>query len=152
MIARLVLFVLLLLPTSAFAADMMVMNAVVQPPLVATNKVGALYMMVMNHGSAEDKLIGIATPVAESVELHESLEENGIAKMRPVGSIVIAAGGMAELKPGGMHAMLMGIKQPLEKGAKLPITLKFEKAGEVAAEATVGDLASIHNHGAATTE
>lgn len=154
MIARLVrvLFALTLFSATAHAGDMMVMNATVLPPLVKTNNVGALFMMVMNHGSTEDRLVGITTPVAETVEIHESLEENGVAKMRPVEAIVVPAGGMAKLKPGGFHAMLMGIKEPLAKGAKLPITLKFEKAGEVAAEAIVGDLASVHSgHGAATT-
>ena len=84
---RMLLAALMLLGLAAngFAnGDIMVMNALVQPPLVASGKIGALYMTVMNHGAAADKLIAINSPVAEMVELHESLEEDGIAKMRPV--------------------------------------------------------------------
>jgi hypothetical protein len=144
-----VLSAMMLLSNAAFAGgEMMVMNAVVQPPLVATNKVGVLYFTTMNHGAAADRLTAIESPAVEQVELHESLEENGIAKMRPVETLEIPAGTTIELKPGGLHAMLIGIKEPLAKGAKIAFNLKFEKAGDVAMEATVGDLASIHNHGA----
>lgn len=147
---RMLLAALMLLGLAAngFAnGEIMIMNAFVQPPLVAGGKVGALYMTMMNHGAAGDRLIGISSPVAESVAIHESREEDGIAKMRPVEALDLAQGATVELKPGGYHAMLMGLKAPLQKGAKVSFTLTFETAGDVQMEAIVGDMATIHNHG-----
>jgi copper(I)-binding protein len=130
----------------------MVMNARVQPPLVASVKVGAMYMSVMNHGAASDRLTGISTPAAEMSHLHESREENGVAQMRAMEALDIPAGATVELKPGGYHVMLMGLKQPLAKGAKVPFTLTFEKAGEVTVEAVVGEVSSMHEHGDAPAQ
>ena len=42
-----------------------------------------------------------------------------------------SAGGSVELKPGGMHLMFIGLKAPLRNGDTFPMTLRFEKAGEV---------------------
>ena len=76
-------------------------------------------------------------------------------KMRPVESIAIEQGTVTQLKPGGLHVMLMDLKKPLEGGAKFPLTLKFERAGEVTVEVDVqpnppapGDHG--HEHGATT--
>jgi hypothetical protein len=64
--------------------------------------------------------------------------EQGIAKMRPVqGGLEIKPGETVELKPGSFHAMLMGLKQQLQKGQKVKGTLEFEKAGKVEIEYAV---------------
>ena len=34
------------------------------------------------------------------------------------------------LKPGAVHIMLVGLKQPLQAGKSFPLTLEFEKAGK----------------------
>jgi hypothetical protein len=57
--------------------------------------------------------------------------------MRKVDSIPVPAGGTVDLVPGGYHVMLMGLRQPLADGAKVPLTLVFEKAGEIKIEVTV---------------
>ena len=67
--------------------------------------------------------------------------EQGVAKMRPVeGGLEIKPGETVELKPGSLHVMLMGLKQPLEKGLKVKGTLEFEKAGKVDIEYAVEAL------------
>ena len=64
--------------------------------------------------------------------------EQGVARMRPVeGGLEIKPGETVELKPGSFHVMLMGLKQPLEKGQKVKGTLEFEKAGKVEIEYAV---------------
>ena len=63
--------------------------------------------------------------------------EKGVAKMRQVTGLEIKPGETVELKPGGMHVMFMGLKQPLKQGQKVKGTLVFEKAGTVAIEFTV---------------
>jgi copper(I)-binding protein len=52
-------------------------------------------------------------------------------KMRAVEAIAVPSGQKVELKPGGMHIMFMGLKAPLGEGDTFPLTLRFEKAGEV---------------------
>jgi copper(I)-binding protein len=102
--------------------------------------VGGGYMTIRNAGAA-DKLVGAATPVAGKVELHTHVNDNGVMRMREVkGGYDVPAKGSFELKPGGAHLMFMNLKTPLKEGDKVPVTLKFEKAGEVKAEFQVGGL------------
>jgi copper(I)-binding protein len=63
--------------------------------------------------------------------------EGDVMKMRQIERIDLPAGQRVELKPGGLHVMFIGLKQPLAVGAKVPVTLKFEKAGELKIEMTV---------------
>jgi periplasmic copper chaperone A len=79
----------------------------------------------------------VTTPVAAKAELHESFTENGVAKMRAVGALPAAQGNKVTLAPGGYHIMLMDLKQPLRQGDAFPVTLNFEKAGQVTATVTV---------------
>jgi copper(I)-binding protein len=102
-------------------------------------KVGGGYMTIRNAGAA-DKLVSASSPVAARVELHVHINDNGVMKMREVPGYDVPAKGSFELKPGGAHLMFMDLKRPLKEGEKLPVKLKFEKAGEVNAEFLVGGL------------
>lgn len=94
-------------------------------------KAGAAFL-TLNIDTGSDKLVAVSSPVAEKAELHAHLMEDGIAKMRAVaGGIPVAAGMPTELKPGGLHIMLIGLKAPLKQGESFPLTLNFEKAGAV---------------------
>jgi hypothetical protein len=101
---------------------------------------GAVYLTIENHGARGDKLVAAASPVADTVMLHTHIVENGVAQMRPVDGIEVAAGATAELKPGGFHIMLMGLHQPLRKSDVFPLTLTFEHAGKVAVQVHVGSV------------
>ena len=68
------------------------------------------------------------------------INDNGVMKMREVPGYDVPAKGSFELKPGGAHLMFMNIKQPFKEGERVPVTLTFEKAGEVRAEFHVGRL------------
>jgi copper(I)-binding protein len=92
---------------------------------------GAGYLKLDNKGRAEDKLLAARAAVAASVELHSMTMEGNVMRMRQVDGIALPAGGTVELKPGGYHIMFVGLKAPLKAGDKFPMTLKFEKAGEV---------------------
>lgn len=83
-----------------------------------------------NHGAAVDQLVGIATPVADRAEFHLDSVENGVMKMRPLKQIELKPGDATVLKPGAVHIMLMGLKQPLKEGDSFPLTLDFAKAGK----------------------
>ena len=111
-------------------------------------KVGAGFMQLRNAGAA-DRVVGASTPVAGRVEMHVTLREGDVMKMREVKSFEVPAGGTFELKPGGAHLMLLDLKRPLKKGEKVPLTLKLEKGGEVKAELTVEELGArqpAHQH------
>jgi copper(I)-binding protein len=94
-------------------------------------KTGAVYMTILNHGATADRLAAASTPVAGHAELHETISEDGVMKMRPVDGIPIDPSGKAVLKPGGMHLMLLDLKAPLKLGDTFPVTLVFDRAGKV---------------------
>jgi hypothetical protein len=98
---------------------------------------GAVYVTLSNSGSKPDALVSASTDVAQTAELHETTRDGGVMKMRPVKAIPVPAGGKTELKPGGYHIMLMGLKQDLKPGEKVAVTLKFEHGGETRVEAPV---------------
>lgn len=119
-------------------------------PAVSTN--GAAYVTLMNMGDAPDKLVSASTPAAERAELHTHIMEGGLMKMRHVESIEIPAGGRIALEPGGLHIMLFGLSEPLTEGRSYPLTLGFERAGEVEVEVMVmepadGGSQTQHEHG-----
>jgi copper(I)-binding protein len=93
-------------------------------------------MKIANSGDA-DKLVKAMSDVAGTVELHTVEMENNVMKMRPVEFIEIPAKGSAELKPGGFHVMLIGLKKELKPGETFNLTLMFEKAGEQQVQAMV---------------
>lgn len=99
-------------------------------------KVGGVFM-VLAGGAAADRLVAATSPAAGAVELHTHVMEGGVARMRAVPTIDVPAGGRVELKPGGLHVMLINLKAPLKTGDSVPLTLRFEKAGEVAIRAAV---------------
>ena len=99
------------------------------PPAART---GAGYLTVRSAGPA-DRLVGAASPVAERVEVHEMSMDGGIMRMRPLPEgVAVPAGGAVTLRPGGVHLMFMGLKAPLKEGETVPVTLRFQRAGEVA--------------------
>lgn len=98
---------------------------------------GAVYVTLTNTGAQADALLSASSDAAQTVELHETKNDAGVMKMRPVAKIDVPAGGKIEMKPGGYHVMLLGLKRDLKPGDKVPVTLKFERGGEVQAEAAV---------------
>ena len=110
-------------------------------------KTGAAYVTkISNHGSKIDRLIDASAPVAKRVEVHTNIIENGIAKMRHVKAIDINPGHSITLKPGGYHIMLMGLKAPLKIGDIFPLTLTFEKAGEIKVMTEIRKIGGSHSH------
>ena len=112
-------------------------------------KVAGGYMTIKNAGAA-DKLVSASSPAAAKVELHVHINDNGVMKMRQVPAYEVPAKGSFELKPGGAHLMFMDLKQPFKEGEKVPVLLKFEKAGEVKADFQVGGMGAssmpMHGH------
>ncbi|MES2102179.1 MAG: copper chaperone PCu(A)C [Pseudomonadota bacterium] len=91
---------------------------------------GGGYLSLDNKGR-DDKLLSARAAVSASVELHSMSMDGDVMRMRQVDGIALPTGKKVELKPGGFHIMFVGLKAPLKAGDKFPMTLKFEKAGEV---------------------
>lgn len=104
---------------------------------------GAAYLKIENHGQQDDRLVAASTPAAGKVELHVHAMDNGVATMREVKAIDLAAHATVELKPGGLHIMLMDLKQPLREQENFPLTLTFEHAGSVEVEVQVGNAGAM---------
>ncbi|MCF6282629.1 MAG: copper chaperone PCu(A)C [Candidatus Polarisedimenticolaceae bacterium] len=137
------LFTMLLLALSqqAFASDIAVSDAYVRAiPPGQTNS--AAFMTLHNHNMQSKTLVGVESMVADVVELHEHKHEDGMMKMRRVeGGIEIAPHAMTELKPGGLHVMLIGLKQKLVPGEMIHLTLKFDDNSTQDVHAEVRKLA-----------
>jgi copper(I)-binding protein len=91
----------------------------------------ALYLLLRNRGGEADFLEGGWTSAAAAVELHESRMESGVMRMRRVEAVEVPPGGEAELKPGGLHIMLLDLQAPLSEGDSLSLTLHFRISGDL---------------------
>jgi periplasmic copper chaperone A len=69
------------------------------------------------------------SPAYGSVELHETRIVDGVSRMRAVPELQVAGGGAAEMKPGGLHLMLMAPTRPLQPGAKVEIEFALQGGG-----------------------
>ncbi len=84
----------------------------------------AAYMTLRNLTDADLQIVAAESPVARVTELHDHVEDTaGMMRMREVEAIVIPAHGKVELKPGGLHVMLIDLLEPLQQGQPVPITL-----------------------------
>jgi copper(I)-binding protein len=93
---------------------------------------GAGYMTITNKGAAPDKVSCISDDASALCQIHSMTMEGGVMKMRPVeGGLEIKPGESVMLKPGGYHVMFRDLKHPLEQGASVKVTLKFEHAGTI---------------------
>ena len=127
--------------TSTFRAGSLVIEAPWSRATPGGARVGGGYMRIVNRGSEPDRLIGGTAAIAARVEVHESSTVGGVARMRPVeGGLPIRPGETVELKPGGLHAMLVDLTRPLKQGEVVKGTLVFEKAGTVEIEYRVGGI------------
>lgn len=85
-----------------------------------------------------DALVGVETPVAASVQMHQSMMHDGMAMMMAAPSIPIPAGGTVTLAPGGYHLMLLQLRKALNVGDRVPATLTFASGAKVKATLVVG--------------
>ena len=92
---------------------------------------GAGYLSISNRGTTADRLLSASSPAARAAELHPHMREGDVMRMRPMPAIDIPPGGTVTLQPGGQHLMLLGLSAPLRQGETVPVTLRFERAGEV---------------------
>jgi periplasmic copper chaperone A len=125
---RLMTAVALLAATPAAAATSRLDGLEVGQPWsrpAAAGMNGAGYLTLTNRGKALETLTGVETPAAARVEVHSSSMSSGVMSMRPQPATPIPPGRTVTFAPGGLHLMLIGLKEPLKAGETFPATLVF---------------------------
>ncbi len=134
-------------------AQLQVTNAWARPALQGQTAAGAFMSLVSNEDA---RVVGVSSPVAGVVEIHEMVMEGSVMKMRAVPALELPAGRRVELKPGGYHVMLLDLKRPLKAGERIPLELRLETRDkrlvtqsievEVALKPPSSDGAAAHKH------
>ena len=97
-------------------------NAEYRPPLV-DGGTGVAYFSVTS--SIADRIVGVSSPLAKAVEIHESLSAGGMAGMKMREGVDLVAGKPVTFGPGGLHLMVIS-PQPLPAAATFPIQIKLQ--------------------------
>lgn len=97
------------------------------------------FLLITNEGPEDETLVSVATPVSARSEIHEMRMDGDVMRMRELADgLPIPAGGSVTLEPGGYHLMFMDLNTPLIEGETVPVTLTFERAGEVEITLAIG--------------
>lgn len=121
---------------SVFASVAFAEPKKVAPPVTISNvwakttvPGGAVSAAYMHIKSAKPvRLIKVDTAIADIVEIHDMKMNDGVMEMKALDAVDVPANKLVELKPGGMHVMLIKVRRPINKGDKIPLTLTFEGA------------------------
>jgi copper(I)-binding protein len=124
-------------PAQAFQLGHIQVTRLWAPPTPPSTSVAAIYLWITNGGSKADRLVSVSTPIAASAELHSTTMTQGIMRMRMVEGVDLPPGVPIKIQPGGLHIMLQGLKQPLQPGMFLPLTLQFRDAGMLTVQVPV---------------
>lgn len=100
----------------------------------------ASFMTLVNTSDVDHSVMSASSPVAATVELHTHTNNNGVMEMRKVDKIDVPAKGRTELKPGGLHVMLIGLQQDMKAGENAQITLTFEDGTTTTVDATIQEI------------
>ena len=95
------------------------------------------YMKIHNMGDQADKVVSASSPMAERIELHTMTMNEGVMRMREIEYIEVPAKSAVELKSGGLHLMIFGLRHDMKPGAMLPVSVTFEKAGKIDMEVSL---------------
>jgi copper(I)-binding protein len=110
-------------------------RAVVTLPAVPGRPGAAYFMLRTNHDPT--RLVGMDSPRVGRIELHETMEHQGMVRMAPIAEAVFSPGDPLHFAPGGGHAMLFDMDPALRVGDRIPLTFRFDPAPPVTVEAEV---------------
>jgi len=97
----------------------------------------AIYLEIKNQGKKGDALIKAETDIATNVEIHKTVDNNGISSMVQLSKVSIPANTTVQFTPGGLHIMILGVTSQLKDGDSFPLMLTFEHAGKIDVEVVV---------------
>ena len=99
---------------------------------------GAAYFVIENGTDVDDALISASTDVASTAEAHTSMmDDQGVMSMQMQEAVQVPAGKSVTFKPGGLHIMLIDLKQDLKVGDTFTLTLQFEKTSKITVQVEV---------------
>jgi copper(I)-binding protein len=102
---------------------------------------GAVYFVIRS--SEADKLTGVSSDVAEAAEMHESMMNGDVMEMHHLESVPLEAGQEVHFEPGGLHIMLVNLKQALKTGDEIEITLHFKNYQDIQLRVPVQDTPAM---------
>jgi copper(I)-binding protein len=105
-----------------------------------------VYFRIHNHTATDDELIGATSPAADVIEIHESKMENDVMRMSMLSSLPIAADEEFIFTPGGLHVMLVAVKQELVLGEHIGLILHFKNHADLVVEVHVEDAMPDEEH------
>ncbi len=123
----------------AAQAEIIIKDAYVNAPPPMT-QVTAGFFELENHGHDTVRLTHFSSPVAGKVELHATVEQDGMSKMIAQDGVDIPSHGSVKLQHGGLHLMLMKLTQELKPGDKVDISLGFDNGDELVQRFEVRDM------------
>lgn len=138
--ALLIAVILALSPLSAMAEDAVRINDPWARATILSSRPGAAYLTI--ESARDDRLLTVESPVADRVMIHATENNDDINRMVHLDALDLPAGEPVALAPGGTHLMLMGLNERLTEGARFPLTLRFERAGEVTVTVPVLGIAT----------
>src|SRR5262249_31402319 len=89
------------------------------------------YLTIPHHAATADTLLAATSTRANSVDVHTMRMENGMMEMRPAGDLPIPPGGTLTLAPNSLHLMFNGVTAPFTEGETIPVTLHFDRGGDI---------------------
>ena len=136
------ILLILLCCQSAFADGIYLTNAWLRatPSGMAS---AAVYGTLVNSSTVDELVVSITSELADSAMLHRSVSEDGMTRMLHADEILIKAGTQVDFKPGGLHVMLIGLRQPLISGGNVPLRIKLKSGAEFSAMAKVGSITQL---------
>lgn len=154
MIRTLLTALALFAATPAFAHDIthgdLELNGPFARATLPNAPVAGGFLTIVNTGSEDDRLVSASAAVAKDTQIHEMAMDGDVMKMRQLADgIPVPAGGTVVLEPGGYHIMFMGLNAAFVEGETVPVTLTFEKAGDVVVDLHIAAAAAdapAHGH------
>ena len=104
----------------------------------------AAYFVIRS--SAADELLSVASNVAEAVEMHESKMSRDVMQMHQLASVPLGAGDDITFEPGGLHIMLIGLKQDLKAGDEIELSLRFKNHEDLKITVPVQDTPALEEN------
>ena len=102
----------------------------------------AAFFVIKNNSDKDIAITSANSDIAEKNELHTHIKENKMIKMMKIEKLVVPAKSSLELKSGGDHVMLMGLKKELKAGDEINLELSFSDGDKKKIKVPVKDLAS----------
>ena len=140
-------FVFMVLTTSGLAqpvSDYVTVDKAFARAVAPGMSMSGAFMTITNHGDEEHFVVSASSDAARNVELHAHTNQDGMMRMRQVAHFHLKPGKSTELRPGGLHIMLMKLQQPLAEGTTIQITLQFSDGSSKTVNVPVKSLSAMH--------